>query len=76
MTLQLEISSETQSQCNEERYIHPLPTVARRMEALWLKSHGLPHHLIATLVGVSENTVRTYFEWYQTGGIGHRPPWG
>jgi transposase len=39
------------------------------MEALWLKSHGLPHAQIATFVDVSENTLRDYFRRYQAGGI-------
>jgi transposase len=39
------------------------------MEALWLKSHGLPHQQIAQLVSVSENTLREYFELYQAGGV-------
>ena len=39
------------------------------MEALWLKSHGLPHAQIAELVGVSENTVRDYFGLYAAGGV-------
>jgi transposase len=43
--------------------------VQRRMEALWLKGHGLPHAQIAELVGVAENTIRDYFELFQEGGI-------
>jgi transposase len=39
------------------------------MEVLWLKSHGLPHHLIATLGGMSENTMREYFRLYAEGGV-------
>lgn len=39
------------------------------MEALWLKGHGLPHAQIAELVGVTENTIRDYFELYQQGGV-------
>ena len=39
------------------------------MEALWLKGHGLVHAQIAELVGVTENTVRYYFELYQEGGV-------
>jgi transposase len=39
------------------------------MEALWLKGHGLPHGQIAELVGVTENTIREYFELYQQGGL-------
>jgi len=67
--MQLEISPETQAILNYERYRHPMPLVQKRMEALWLKSHGLPHAQIATLVGISENTLREYFELYQRGGI-------
>ena len=43
--------------------------VQRRMEVLWLKSHGLPHEQIARLAGVSENTIRDYFVLYQEGGL-------
>jgi transposase len=39
------------------------------MEALWLKSHNLPHSQIAQLVGICENTLREYFELYQEGGV-------
>jgi transposase len=39
------------------------------MEALWLKAHKLPHGQIAQLVGVSENTIREYFELYEQGGV-------
>jgi transposase len=39
------------------------------MEALWLKSHELPHAQIAKLTGVSENTMREYFRLYEEGGI-------
>ncbi len=39
------------------------------MEALLLKARGLPHHQIASCVGVCENTARSYFQQYQSGGI-------
>jgi transposase len=39
------------------------------MEALWLKSHGLPHGQIAQLVNITENTLRDYFQLYQAGGV-------
>ena len=67
--LTLEFSPTDQAALQYERYHHPHPIVQRKMEALWLKSHGLPHHLIATLTTVSENTLRTYFRQYQNGGI-------
>src|SRR5260370_29684106 len=64
MTRQLEITPEIQESLNYERYHHPVPLVQRRMEVLWLKSHGLPHEQIAKLAGVSETTKREYFELY------------
>jgi transposase len=69
MTIQLEFTSEIQENLNYERYHHPVPLVQRRMEVLWLKSHNLPHALIATLAGVSENTMREYFRLYTEGGL-------
>jgi transposase len=69
MTIQLEFTPEIRTTLNYERYHHPVPLVQRRMEALWLKSHGLPHAQIAQLVGVSENTLRDYFALYETGGV-------
>jgi transposase len=69
MTIQLDITPEIQDQLNYERYHHPVPLVQRRMEVLWLKSHDLPHHLIANLANISENTMRDYFQLYAAGGL-------
>ncbi len=69
MTRQLEITPEIQESLNYERYHHPVPLVQRRMEVLWLKSHGLPHEQIAKLAGISETTMREYFELYAKGGV-------
>jgi len=69
MTMQLEFTSTIQSALNYERYHHPVPLVQRRMEALWLKSQGLPHGQIAQLVGITENTLRAYFQLYLAGGV-------
>src|SRR5262245_11446314 len=52
-----------------ERYHHPHPRVQRRMEALWLKSQGLPHRQIARLTGVSPNTLRAYLRLFRSGGV-------
>jgi transposase len=51
------------------RFQHPHPFVQRKMETLWLKSRGLPHHMIADLAGVTENTVRAYLYEFMEGGI-------
>ena len=69
MTLQLEFTPEILDVLREERYAHPVPLVQRRMEALWLKSHGLPHEQIARLVDITENTLRDYFQLYAEGGL-------
>ena len=67
--MQLEFTPEVLEELNYERYRHPLPLVQRRMEALWLKSHGLPHGQIAQLVNITENTLRDYFQLYLEGGV-------
>src|SRR3954466_4137342 len=51
------------------RYPHPHPRVQRKMEVLWLKSHGLPHQQIADLAGVSLRTVQRYLDDYLEGGL-------
>lgn len=69
MTIQLEFTPEILKELLYQRYHHLAPLVQRRMDALWMKAHGLPHHQIAELVGVTENTIREYFELYQQGGL-------
>jgi len=69
MTIQLRLTPEILKEIHYHRYNHPAPLVQRRMEALWLKGHNLAHAQIAELVGVTENTIRDYFELYQQGGI-------
>ncbi len=69
MTKRLEFTPEIQETLNYERYHYPVPLVQRRMEVLWLKSHDLPHALIAKLAGVSENTMRDYFRLYEESSV-------
>ena len=52
-----------------ERYHHPHPKVQRKMEALWLKSQGLPHKQITRLTGIFPNTFRVYLRQYQASGL-------
>ena len=67
--LQLSFTEEEIQELDYQRYHHPHPRVQRKMEALLLKARGLPHHQIARCVGVCENTLRSYLEQYQAGGI-------
>src|SRR4051812_32674565 len=53
----------------KDRYGHPHPLVQRKMEVLWLKSHGLPHQQIADLAGVSLRTAQRYLDGYHKGGL-------
>ena len=67
--LRLEFSEADQQALHYERYHHPHPRVQQRMEALWLKSQGLPHHQIAQLGAISAHTLRSYLKLYHTGGV-------
>lgn len=67
--LDMTFTEQEQLALHHERFHHPHPRVQQKMEAVWLKSQGLPHHEIARLVCISENTLRTYLNEYQDGGI-------
>ena len=67
--LQLTFSEADKQALHYERYHHPHPRVQQRMEALWLKSQGVPHPQIAQLCAISANTLRSYLKLYQTGGV-------
>jgi len=67
--IKIEFTEEAISEFRHERFHHPHPRVQRKMEALLLKSDGLPHGQIARIVGVSENTLREYLRDYAQGGV-------
>ena len=67
--IQLTFSEEEIKQLEYERYHHPHPRVQRKMEAVLLKAKGLPHHQIAHCVGICGNTLHSYLQDYQEGGI-------
>ena len=52
-----------------DRYHHPDPRVQRKMEVLWLNSHGLGHDDIAALADVSRRTVQRYLDQYLEAGL-------
>jgi transposase len=51
------------------RFHHPEPRVQRKVEVLWLKSHGLRHDRIAAYAGVSRRTVQRHLDEYLEGGL-------
>src|SRR3954463_6807307 len=57
---QISFTAEDLQAIAHDRYHHPHPHVQRKMEVLWLKSHGLPHQQIADLAGLSRRTVQRY----------------
>ena len=67
--IEIEFTEENRKALHYERFHHPHPRVQQKMEALWLKSHDLPHAQIAELVQISEETLRSYLRDYQEGGI-------
>ena len=69
MTIQFEFNPEILKEVNYQRYNHLAPLVQRRMDAIRLKAHGMLHKEIAEIIGITENTLRDYFELYEQGGI-------
>jgi len=67
--IRINFSAEEVEQLRIERFSHPHPRVQMKMEALLLKSQGLPHKEIGEIVGVCQVTLREYFEQYLNGGI-------
>ena len=67
--LQLVFREADQQALHYERSHHPHPRVQQRMEALWLKRQGLPHHQIALLCDIAANTLRSSLTLYHTGGV-------
>src|SRR4051812_48738175 len=51
------------------RFHHPEPRVQRKVEVVWLKSHGLGHDRIAAYADVSRRTVQRYLDEYLEGGL-------
>ena len=68
--IRIEFTEEAIEKLRYERFHHPHPRVQRKMEALLLKSDGLPHHRITRILGTSENTFRQYLREYEEGGVG------
>lgn len=68
--IQLEFSPETIEQLQYQKRYHPHPRVRQKMEALYLKSLGMPHHQISQLVGIrGRATLVRYLRDYQKGGL-------
>jgi len=52
-----------------ESHKHAHHLVRRRMLGLLLKSEGLEHGQIGQILGISQPTLRSYFDLYEQGGL-------
>jgi hypothetical protein len=62
-------SDDALAEIEHDRYRHPRPFVQRKMEVLWLKAHGLPHHEIAKLAACSVRSVQRCLDAFEQGGL-------
>lgn len=67
--IQVSISATDMEVLQEERYTHPHPRVQRKLHALYWVGLGLPRHVVARMVGVSEGTLRNDLHAYEQGGL-------
>jgi transposase len=67
--IQLTFTIENIEKLHYERFHHPHPPVQQKMEALYLKSQGLPHWKIGQLNRVTKPTLANYFQDYPVGRI-------
>ena len=70
--INIKFAPETIEKLQYEKRYHPHPRVRQKMEALYLKSQGMPHYQICQLVGIrGRATLVRYFREYQMGGVDH-----
>ena len=68
--IRLEFSPEAIEKIRHEKKYHPHPYVRQKMEALYLKSQGMPHNQICQLVGIGGRaTLVRYLREYENGGL-------
>ncbi len=67
--LQITLTDDAVAALDRGRFSDPDPRVRRKLQVVWLKSHGLAHRQIAALAGVSSRTVQRYLNTYLDGGI-------
>jgi transposase len=67
--IQIKFTTDEIEKLNYERYHYPHPKVQKKMEALYLKSQGLPHNEILRLCHISESTFTNYLWQYIQDGI-------
>jgi len=66
---QIRFSQDDIKQLSYQSIHHPHLIVRRRMQALLLKSQGVPHKEIGLYLNISQTTLRKYFDLYLSGGV-------
>lgn len=64
---QIQFTEEEIRQLKHESVYHPHPLVRRRMQALQLKTTGMPHGKIGELLGICPTTLRRYLDAFLNG---------
>ena len=67
--IKLKFTKETILKLRNPAIYHPHPTVRTKYQSCIMKHENIPHHKIASTLDICENTLREYFEQYQSGGV-------
>ena len=67
--VRLSFTAKTRALLEEERYSHPHPKVQRKMEAVYLKSLDLPHHLICRICQITKPTLLRHLRAFEAEGV-------
>lgn len=65
----IEFTEEELKQLAHENVYHKHPLVRRRMQAMLLKSQGVPHKEIVKILDISPTTMRSYFDLFLAGRV-------
>ena len=69
IVLVIPFTDEDIAQLRYLRLNYPHPRVRQKIDAVYLKALGYPHHEIARFLNVTETTVRSYLKEYAEGGL-------
>ncbi len=67
--IHLTFSPEQLETLKYERFHHPHPMVQRKCEALLLQANGLSTSKIGSILSLTPNTIRNYYEEFSSGGL-------
>ena len=73
--IEIEFTEEEIEQLHYERFHYPHPRVQQRIETAYLKALGYSHQEIGRIMCISQNTLRSYLQAYQAGGIEKLKQW-